>query len=173
MGKTSSNSKSQTAPGEQLREVRQSYKWSLEDVAANLNLTVDTVRALETGDYSSLPEATFIRGYLRAYARLMELDEDKIVLIMGDTKSDDIGSVVPVIGKEAFKERKDRQWLKFSTTSRTMGKGRVLLITCLIVIAILIAWWLSGVRPPVQKTEISNKSSTVTGEVTIPLGGQN
>lgn len=58
------------SPGEQLRKARTGYGWSLEDVAANLNLDVDVVRALESGDYVGLPEPAFIRGYLRAYARL-------------------------------------------------------------------------------------------------------
>ena len=37
------------SPGEQLRKARIGYGWSLGDVAANLNLDVDVVRALESG----------------------------------------------------------------------------------------------------------------------------
>ena len=52
------------SPGDQLRNARQGYRWSVEDVAANLNLTVDMVRALESGDTEALLalplfEATF------------------------------------------------------------------------------------------------------------------
>ena len=36
------------SPGEQLRNARQGYRWSVEDVAANLNLTVEMVKALES-----------------------------------------------------------------------------------------------------------------------------
>ena len=67
------------SPGEQLRKARIGYGWSLGDVAANLNLDVDVVRALESGDYAGLPEPAFIRGYLRAYARLMEMDDVKLL----------------------------------------------------------------------------------------------
>ena len=48
------------SPGEQLRKARVGYGWSLQDVSANLNLDVDVVRALESGDYAGLPEPAFI-----------------------------------------------------------------------------------------------------------------
>ncbi len=46
---------SNLSPGEQLRKARQGYRWSVEDVAANLNLTAEVVRALESGDHEALP----------------------------------------------------------------------------------------------------------------------
>ena len=90
------------SPGEQLRNARQGYRWSVEDVAANLNLTVDVVRALESGDSEVLPGPTFVRGYLRAYARLMEIDESTVLAEADGPAGESIGSVVPILGKEAF-----------------------------------------------------------------------
>ena len=50
------------SPGDQLRNARQGYRWSVEDVAANLNLTVDMVRALESGD-TEAPGPTLFEGH--------------------------------------------------------------------------------------------------------------
>ena len=85
---------SNLSPGEQLRKARQGYRWSVEDVAANLNLTANVVRALESGNHEELPEAIFVRGYLRAYARLMEIDESVVLTDADGAEGGSIGSVV-------------------------------------------------------------------------------
>jgi len=59
-----------TSPGEILRGARELYGWSLEDVAAELNLLPHVVEALEADDYSHTAGWTYAVGYLRNYARL-------------------------------------------------------------------------------------------------------
>ena len=61
---------SNTSPGEILRGARELYGWSLEEVAAELNLLPDVVEALEADDYSHTAGWTYAVGYLRNYARL-------------------------------------------------------------------------------------------------------
>ena len=161
------------SPGDQLRNARQGYRWSVEDVAANLNLTVDMVRALESGDTEALPGPTFVRGYLRAYARLMEIDESTVLAGADDTQEESIGSVVPVLGKEAFKDKKGRQWLKFST-SQKKGWRKTALVSILILAGILVAWWFSGLLPTFQELNgDSTINSQSSGTISIPLNTQN
>ena len=59
-----------TSPGEILRGARELYGWSLEEVAAELNLLPHVVEALEVDDYSHTAGWTYAVGYLRNYARL-------------------------------------------------------------------------------------------------------
>jgi len=66
-------------PGSRLREAREARGLSREDVAHELRLHVDLVRALEEDDSEHLPPAAFVTGYLRNYARLLELPEQEIV----------------------------------------------------------------------------------------------
>ena len=61
---------SNASPGEILRGARELYGWSLEEVAAELNLLPDVVEALEADDYSHTAGWTYAVGYLRNYARL-------------------------------------------------------------------------------------------------------
>ena len=49
-------------PGAQLQKLRLERQWTLDDVAMSLNLSVAVLEALESDDYSSLPEWTFVRG---------------------------------------------------------------------------------------------------------------
>jgi cytoskeleton protein RodZ len=47
---------------------------TVREVADTLNLSITVVQALEADDYDRLPGTVFARGYIRAYARLLELD---------------------------------------------------------------------------------------------------
>jgi len=66
-------------PGETLRRVRQERGFGLDEVANQLNLTTERVSQIEAEQWERLPGATFARGYLRLYARLLELDADSLV----------------------------------------------------------------------------------------------
>jgi len=72
--------------GDQLRAARESHGLSIDTVAQHLKLAPRQVRALEDGDYAQLPGRTFIRGFARNYARLMQLDADAIVAALPDAQ---------------------------------------------------------------------------------------
>lgn len=65
--------------GVQLREARESLGLSVEDVAARLKVPVRYVHAMEQGDMAGLPEPTFVRGYVKAYAKVVGLDAEPLV----------------------------------------------------------------------------------------------
>ncbi len=67
------------AVGQILSNARANWDLTAEEVADNLNLSADTIRALERDDYSNLPGVTFIKGYLRSYAVLLRLDPQEII----------------------------------------------------------------------------------------------
>lgn len=66
-------------PGAQLKAAREKAKLSEEDVARELWMTVSKVRALEADDYDRLHSDTFIRGYLRTYAKLLGLEPEDLL----------------------------------------------------------------------------------------------
>ncbi len=68
-----------TNPGETLRQARESRNWSLQEVAARLNLTTTSLTNLESGAFERLPGHTFSRGYIRAYAKLLGMDQTPLV----------------------------------------------------------------------------------------------
>jgi cytoskeleton protein RodZ len=89
-----------TNPGETLRQVRESKNWSLPDVALRLNLTVTSLGYVEAGDFDKLPGHTFARGYIRAYAKLMDLDQAALVSQFDQyTGTDGKGSNVHALGR--------------------------------------------------------------------------
>lgn len=60
--------------GEQLRVAREARGLEVADIAQTLKLGPRQVEALEGGDWKNLPGNTFIRGFVRNYARLIQID---------------------------------------------------------------------------------------------------
>ncbi|MCO6058356.1 helix-turn-helix domain-containing protein [Pseudomonas sp. MOB-449] len=87
-------------PGENLRQARESKNWSLGEVARHLNLTEHALRQLEAGDFEQLPGHTFARGYVRAYAKLLGMDQAALVAEFDHfTGTDAKGSSVHSLGR--------------------------------------------------------------------------
>ena len=162
--------------GAKLQKSRLEQHWSIEDIAANLNLSSEIIEALEAGDYSSLPEWTFVRGYLSAYARLLGVAEDTVVANTGDPHSTlgDLGSVVPVMDGSVLKSRRKRIPSDAKMRDRAYRRRSVLIGVC-IVIAVLIAWWVGGLRPSAFEalfSEMKNpQQDSASMTVKIPLDG--
>lgn len=70
----------QELPGKRLRAAREARGLSREDVAGQLRLNERLIGALEEDDYAALPGPTFTTGYLRSYARLLELPTDSFAI---------------------------------------------------------------------------------------------
>ena len=60
-------------PGARLRAAREAAHITVDKVATSLLLDTDTIEALETDAFDRLPAPTFVRGYLRGYARIVGL----------------------------------------------------------------------------------------------------
>ena len=67
-------------PGETLRAARLVQEISCREVADALNLPVRVVEAIEANDFEQLPAAVFARGYVRSYARLLDLDPEPMLI---------------------------------------------------------------------------------------------
>ncbi len=67
------------AVGARLAKERKQQQRSVESVASGLHLRLEIVRAIESGDETQLPALTFVRGYIKIYARLLELDDSALV----------------------------------------------------------------------------------------------
>ncbi len=63
-----------------LRTTRKDKKIAVETVAAELNLSSSVIRAIESDNWEALPEATYVRGYVRSYANFLDLDADEVLI---------------------------------------------------------------------------------------------
>ena len=69
----------ETLAGSDLRTIREALQVSLEEIAEKTNVRIDTLRAIEQENAELLPPLVYLKGFLRAYGRCLELDE-RIIL---------------------------------------------------------------------------------------------
>lgn len=142
-------------PGEYLRQIRIAQKKELEEIANVLNMPVKTLTALEQDDYKSLPEATFIKGYYRAYAKCLNADASVIIQRFDEIYANDTGlkanhalnnSPIKIMGKlSGSKSVRNRKWLKRLS----------------ILVAVLVLGWLAVMA-------VQNWTSSQKDEVDVP-----
>lgn len=65
--------------GEYLRRARLLRRLSLEDISRELHIRTDYLQALEQDDWSKLPGEVYGLGFLRNYARFLDLDGEALV----------------------------------------------------------------------------------------------
>ena len=68
-----------TGVGQELAAAREARGLALADVAQQLKFAPRQLEALEAEQFSALPGATFARGMVRSYARLLKLDPEPLV----------------------------------------------------------------------------------------------
>jgi hypothetical protein len=65
--------------GHILREAREARGFTLPQAQAKTRINLKFLEALENGDYGVLPTAVHVRGYLRNYARFLNLDPEPLL----------------------------------------------------------------------------------------------
>lgn len=124
-------------PGEYLRQIRISQARELKVVAADLNMPLKTLEALEQDDYKVLPQATFIKGYYRSYAKYLKVDATALIHRFDEIYENDTGLVsnhalnnspIKFMGKlPGSHSDRNRKWLK-----------RIIVILVILVVIFLV-----------------------------------
>ncbi|MGY2487896.1 helix-turn-helix domain-containing protein [Cupriavidus sp. CP313] len=65
--------------GAALAREREAQRMSVEDVSARLKVAAGKLRAIEAGNLQALPDVTFAKGVMRAYARMLHVDIDPLL----------------------------------------------------------------------------------------------
>lgn len=65
--------------GAALAREREAQRMSVEDVSARLKVAASKLRAIEAADLQALPDVTFAKGVMRAYARMLHVDIDPLL----------------------------------------------------------------------------------------------
>lgn len=68
-------------PQMQLSQIREQRGYTIEYVASKLHLRVRIIELIENGEFHLLPEPVFIKGYLRAYSKLLGVSPDPFLAV--------------------------------------------------------------------------------------------
>jgi cytoskeleton protein RodZ len=115
--------------GTTLKEARQAAGLGLEDVARRLKFAPRQLDALERGEWGRLPGGAAVRGMVRQYARLLELDGNALVERAGQ------GAPLPEQLAQRF-----QQPVPFSVGSRRSNVAYIALSLVLLVVVGAVAY---------------------------------
>ena len=135
-----------THVGELLSEGREHAGMSIGDIANRLRMSVKQIEALERADYAVLPAGTFLRGFVRNYAKAVGLNVEAVLALLERTHASGValkatGVVAPMITAEpvAFQSRSD---------ALATPKSRVIIAALLVACLAAVVWyWWEFVRP--------------------------
>jgi cytoskeleton protein RodZ len=99
--------------GARLKRERESQGLSLFDAARALRLSEKQMAALEADDYSKLPGRTFVRGFIRNYARLVQLDPEPLMAQIFFGNDEESHQIQAPSQKIRFSEHESKPWLKW------------------------------------------------------------
>ena len=120
-----------TTPGSLLKAARESQGMSEREAADRLNFMPNYVAILERDDYQALRSPPFARGYVKAYGRLLGLDEQNLLSVF-----DQVVEVPPV----QFEKRVASRPLQLQRT----GLGVVIGLGVLLLLVLALWWWEKG-----------------------------
>lgn len=136
-----------TTPGSLLKAAREKQRMTQREAADRLNFMPNYVAILERDDYQALRSPPFARGYVKAYGRLLGLDEQHLLATFDQQ----------VLVKPAQPQKRP-QPLQLQRT----GLGVVIGLGVLTLLVAAMWWWEEG--RAVQPT------ATVSETALLPVG---
>ncbi|WP_394229111.1 RodZ domain-containing protein [Shewanella colwelliana] len=133
--------------GQLLKDAREQRGSSIAQIAEQLHLRPSIIEDIEADNFENIASATYVKGYIKNYARVVELDK----------------AIVERCLTEYFPVASSPTMQSFSRkTTRQARDGRLMMVTYFIVftlLALLVLWW-------VQKSELMSgiDLSTLTVE---------
>lgn len=133
-----------TSFGARLKWERERTGLTVTDVAARLRLHLNQVRALEQENLAALPEAAYVRGFLRSYARLLNIDPVPLLADLTAKMTPAAGSVVDGIAQH-------RDYSPVREAAREQISRRLVIIGAVLLLIVLgaLGWYATREKPAV------------------------
>ncbi|MFP2423163.1 cytoskeleton protein RodZ [Pseudescherichia vulneris] len=147
--------------GTRLRNAREQLGLSQQAVAERLCLKVSTVRDIEDDKAPASLASTFLRGYIRSYARLVHIPEEELLPILAKEVPVRAAKMAPMQRMSLGKRRKKRDgWLMSFTW-----------LVLFVVVGLTGAWWWQNHKA--QQEEITTMADQSSAELNANDSSQN
>lgn len=146
--------------GQRLRQAREQLGLSQQAVAERLCLKMSTVRDIEDDNMSADLASTFVRGYIRSYAKLVHLPEEELLPMLEKQAPVRVAKVAQMQSFSLGKRRKKRDgWLMSFTW-----------LIVFVVIGLTGAWWWQNHKA--QQEEIATMADQSSAQLSQHGEGQ-
>lgn len=147
----------QLSPGRALAAARAALNLSIADVSQKIKYGVKQIAAIEADDYAKLPGTTIVRGMIRSYAKLVQLDPGPLLADLGQR---DIPAVVTV---DLHTDEQEPFFEGGKKSNRVYG---YLSIAALLAVAVVAYEWYSSPPSTGEVVKITPKAAKV--EAALP-----
>ena len=148
--------------GEILIAAREKKGWSVEDLARRTKIQERFLIALETSAFEKLPEAPFVKGFIRTASVELGLDPDQLIAVFRrDYQESGQGQITP----RSLEERVEKRW--FWTPALTS-----VLVVGIVIVAFLayLGIQLRYLSSPPRLTLASPKDRDIVSEMVVVEG---
>jgi cytoskeleton protein RodZ len=135
-----------------LKEYRENQNITINQIANQLHLDQRFIYAIESDDDDALPDPIYVRGYIRGYCKLLNLDTEEILQLYKENVQRSDPEIIPEI--------------KYPTQSRS-GDKPVKVFTYLIslgLVLLVITWWQSNLTIPSSSLSGMGVANTDTAD---------
>ena len=115
--------------GQILQAARLAQVMSVQDVARQLRLTERQVTAIEEDDHSKFPSQTFLRGFIRNYAKLVREDTEEFSQLLRQT--------FPLISTQAISYPVDGTPF---TPDHKQSRGNIIIVLVAVLVSLLLVY---------------------------------
>ena len=157
------SSHTRLGPGDTLQSARIAIGMTLDDVANKMHLSTSILSSLEENNFEDITAPIFVKGYLRAYARLVKVNEEEIIqqyvtsYMNGDPPISSISNTTPELNANDARVK----WTTY--------------LVILALIGLLSTWWWNRYQQSPETLSLeSDGSQTIAAESepgTEPAGG--
>ena len=154
--------------GHLLRNARTAKGLSIDDISRQLRLSVQQIEAIEKEDFEKLPGRTFLRGFIRNYANLVQLNPVPLLQMLPESTR-----VISTYERTPFKNKQ----ISFSSNREKPG-NHSLIIAIILFVIILGAYflfenggWNKNSDISAESVETKTESATASVEIQLPLPG--
>jgi len=135
--------------GVALAAARNAKNMSLQEVSDSLRLSLKQISALESDDFSALPQPMATRGFIRNYARLLELDAQPLLdsyrLRVPDNTPTSLNVQTSIPHVQLAK--KSRPWFKYAA---------------IVIPLVLLLWYVQAYQSATLETDAASNNEVVS-----------
>lgn len=129
----------QVSVGALLREGREKLSLSAGDIATKLRMGLKQVLSLENSEFAALPTGTFLRGFVRNYAKAVALNADDILDLLEKTH---IGAAAVNASSVVVPSQQNiKVPVPGGELSTSKGRAFVIGVVILLLLAAVWYWW--------------------------------
>jgi cytoskeleton protein RodZ len=148
-----------TGLGERFKSARKAMQLTEKEAAARLHLNTTIIFLMENENFAGGPPTAFMRGYLRSYARLLNLPETEIASTLKNLENT-ISSNNAIAVIQTKPKKNNERYLRWLTY-----------LIVLVLIVLVSVWWnshsryvIADVLPPPATTEVKSTSNISASE---------